>query len=136
MKKLITLGLCIMAAVVILSGCTIRSNEWLEHPQSQASEERIEIEFWHSMGSSNGVLLQKLTDAFNQSQDEIYVKAVHQGSYADANTKFQAALSAGEAPVVAQMEIGNIGIFAESGQLVPLQNFIEDEDLALDDFMS
>ena len=136
MKKLITLGFYIMAAVGILSGCTIRSNEWLEHPQSQASEERIEIEFWHSMGSSNGVLLQKLTDAFNQSQDEIYVKAVHQGSYADANTKFQAALSAGEAPVVAQMEIGNIGIFAESGQLVPLQNFIEDEDLASDDFVS
>ena len=125
-----------MAAVGVLSGCTAKSNDWLEYAESQASEERIQIEFWHSMASSNGVLLQKLTDAFNQSQDEIYVKAVHQGSYTEANTKFQAALSAGEAPVVAQMEIGNIGIFAEAGQLVPMQNFTEDEGFALDDFMS
>ena len=136
MKRSISLGLCLMAAVGMVSGCSIRSNDWLEHANSQSSEERIEIEFWHSMASSNGVLLQNLTDAFNQSQNEIYVKAIHQGSYADANTKFQAALSAGEAPVVAQMEIGNIGIFAEAGQLVSLEELALDEEFALDDLIS
>ncbi len=51
------------------------------------------------MGSSNGELIQQITDSFNESQDKIFVKAVHQGSYTDAGTKMQAALAAGEAPV-------------------------------------
>lgn len=51
------------------------------------ADEKIEIEFWHCMGSSNGELIQELTDAFNASQDGIFVKAVHQGSYTEASTK-------------------------------------------------
>lgn len=124
-----------LTAIGLMAGCGIHSNDWLEHSDRQSSEEKIQIEFWHSMGSSNGVLLQKLTDAFNQSQEEIYVKAVHQGSYADANPKFLAALSAGEAPVVAQMEIGNIGVFAEAGQLLDMKEFAVEDDFALNDFM-
>ena len=61
--------------------------------------DKITIEFWHCMGSSNGELIQQITDSFNESQDKIFVKAVHQGSYTDAGTKMQAALAAGEAPV-------------------------------------
>ena len=80
-------------------------------------------------------MLQKLTDEFNHSQDEIYVKAIHQGSYADAITKLLAALSAGDAPLVAQMEIGNIGIFAEADQLVDMQAFAEEESFARNDFI-
>lgn len=99
------------------------------------ADEKIEIEFWHCMGSSNGELIQELTDAFNASQDEIFVKAVHQGSYTEASTKLQAALSAGEAPVVAQMEIGSLGLFADSGLLVDLQTYVDAEEFDLDDFM-
>lgn len=99
------------------------------------ADEKIEIEFWHCMGSSNGELIQELTDAFNASQDEIFVKAVHQGSYTEASTKMQAALSAGEAPVVAQMEIGSLGLFADSGLLVDLQAYVDAEEFDLDDFM-
>ena len=135
MKKTISFAFMILVIFLSISGCTGKTNDWLEHADSKSSEDRIEIEFWHSMGSSNGVLLQKLTDEFNQSQDRIYVKAVHQGSYADANPKFQAAVSAGEAPVVAQMEIGNIGIFAEAGVLVNMQTFVDKESYDLKDFL-
>lgn len=135
MKKTLSFGFGLLSAAWILSGCSGNTGDWLEHADEPVSEERIEIEFWHSMGSSNGVLLQELTDAFNRSQDEIYVKAVHQGSYTDANTKLQAALSAGEAPVVAQMEIGNIGIFAEAGQLLNMQTFADEENFSINDFM-
>ena len=136
MKKNLSFALSTLMVMAVLAGCAFHTNDWLEHADKQYSEERIEIEFWHSMGSSNGVLLQKLTDEFNQSQNSIYVKAVHQGSYADANPKFQAALSAGEAPVVAQMEIGNIGIFAEAGQLLDMKPYTKDDDFAIDDFTS
>ena len=98
--------------------------------------DKITIEFWHCMGSSNGELIQQITDSFNESQDKIFVKAVHQGSYTDAGTKMQAALAAGEAPVLAQMEIGMLGIFADADQLVDLQKFVDEENYDMSDFMS
>lgn len=97
--------------------------------------DKITIEFWHCMGSSNGELIQQITDSFNESQDKIFVKAVHQGSYTDAGTKMQAALAAGEAPVLAQMEIGMLGIFADADQLVDLQKFVDEENYDMSDFM-
>lgn len=99
------------------------------------SGEKVAIEFWHAMGSSNGELIQEIVASFNASQDAIEVKAVHQGSYTDAGTKLQAALAAGEAPVLAQMELGMLGIFADAEQLVDLQPFVDQENYAFDDFM-
>ena len=99
------------------------------------SGEKVNIEFWHCMGSSNGELIQEIVDSFNASQDEVVVKAVHQGSYTDAGTKMQAALAAGEAPVLAQMEIGMLGIFADADQLVDLQKFVDAEGYDIGDFM-
>ncbi|MBQ5870497.1 MAG: ABC transporter substrate-binding protein [Lachnospiraceae bacterium] len=135
MKKSIVSVLSVLTFAAMITACSSKQNDWINPVSNQSENDRIEIEFWHSMGSSNGELLQKLTDEFNQSQDEIYVKAIHQGSYADANTKFMAALSAGDAPVVAQMEIGNIGIFAEADQLVDLKVYAEDETFERNDFI-
>ena len=47
----------------------------------------------------------------------------------------QAALAAGEAPVLAQMEIGMLGIFADADQLVDLQKFVDAEGYDIGDFM-
>ena len=102
---------------------------------AESSGDKLTIEFWHCMGSSNGELIQQITDSFNESQDKIFVKAVHQGSYTDAGTKMQAALAAGEAPVLAQMEIGMLGIFADAEQLVDLQKFVDAENYDMGDFM-
>ena len=133
MKRKVLLGLVTAMSLFMLSGCGSGSGE--DSSSAETADGRIEIEFWHCMGASNGELIQELTDAFNESQDEIYVKAVHQGSYTEASTKMQAALSAGEAPVVAQMEIGSLGVFADSGQLVDLQKYVDAEEFDLDDFM-
>ena len=103
--------------------------------RAESSGDKLTIEFWHCMGSSNGELIQQITDSFNESQDKIFVKAVHQGSYTDAGTKMQAALAAGEAPVLAQMEIGMLGIFADAEQLVDLQKFVDAENYDIGDFM-
>ncbi len=116
-KRNLLLGLTAAMSLAMLTGCSSGSQESGESAAENA-DGKIEIEFWHCMGASNGELIQELTDAFNASQDKIVVKAVHQGSYTEASTKMQAALSAQEAPVVAQMEIGSLGVFADSGQLV------------------
>ena len=134
MKKKVLYGLLTALTLSALTGCGA-SDGGEDSASAENADGKIEIEFWHCMGSSNGELIQELTDAFNESQDEIYVKAVHQGSYTEASTKMQAALSAGEAPVVAQMEIGSLGVFADSGKLVDLQKYVDAEDFDLDDFM-
>lgn len=41
--------------------------------------DKITIEFWHCMGSSNGELIQQITDSFDESQDKIFVKASTSG---------------------------------------------------------
>ena len=132
MKKKVALMLITALTMGLLGGC---GSEEKKGDSGETASEKVEIEFWHCMGASNGELIQEMTDAFNESQDEIVVKAVHQGSYTDASTKMQAALSAGEAPVVAQMEIGSLGVFADAGQLVDLQPYVEEDEFDLDDFM-
>lgn len=143
MKKKIALVLIAAMSLGLLTGCggdsasegsTEQAAE--ETKTAEASGDKIEIEFWHSMGSSNGELLQEIVDEFNASQDRIYVNALNQGSYTEAGTKLQAALSAGEAPVIAQMEIGNLGLFADAGQLVNLQTYVDaDPEVNFDDFL-
>lgn len=137
MKKRTLLMLLAGMAILALPGCGSGAEESAPAGESGEvqSDEKIEIEFWHCMGSSNGELIEQITEAFNESQDKIYVKTVQQGSYTEASTKMQAALAAGEAPVVAQMEIGSLGVFADSGQLVDLQKYVDAEDFDLDDFM-
>ena len=136
MKKKTLAMLLAGIAILALPGCGSGAEESAPAADgSEAADEKIEIEFWHCMGSSNGELIEQLTEAFNESQDKIYVKAVQQGSYTEASTKMQAALAAGEAPVVAQMEIGSLGVFADSGQLVDLQKYVDAENFDLDDFM-
>ena len=135
MKKCISFVLNVLVVVVLMTGCTFDAESRLNRTPNETSDQRIEIEFWHSMGASNGILIEKMVNKFNQSQDEIYVKAIHQGSYADADSKFLAAVSAGDAPVVAQMEIGRIGAFAASGQLMDMMTFLEEEKNLLDDFV-
>ena len=133
-KRNLLLGLSAVMSLAMLTGCSSGTEESGESA-AENGDGKIEIEFWHCMGASNGELIQELTDAFNASQDKIVVKAVHQGSYTEASTKMQAALSAQEAPVIAQMEIGSLGVFADSGQLVDLQKYVDAEEFDLDDFM-
>lgn len=145
MKRKLAYVLAAGMTAGLLTGCgsgdtadtkTTAGNAPQQEGQSQAGNgEKVNIEFWHCMGSSNGELIQEIVDSFNASQDKVFVKAVHQGSYTDAGTKMQAALAAGEAPVLAQMEIGMLGIFADADQLVDLQKFVDAESYDIGDFM-
>ena len=74
----------------------------------------VTIEFWHSMGSATGELVQEICDEFNASQDEVIVNCIYQGDYKAAGTKLQAAVSGGNAPHVAQIEITSVGMYAAS----------------------
>lgn len=121
MKKLLALVLAAVMAfsLVACGGGSETSGE---------TEDPVTIEFWHSMGSSTGELVQEIVDEFNASQDEVFVNAIYQGDYNAAGTKLQAAVSGGNAPHVVQIEITRVGFYAEEGLLMDLAPFDEADD--------
>ena len=121
MKKLLALVLAgVMAFSLVACGGGADTETETEGP--------VTIEFWHSMGSSTGELVQEIVDEFNASQDEVIVNCTYQGDYNAAGTKLQAAVSGGNAPHVVQIEITRVGFYAEEGLLMDLAPFDEADD--------
>ena len=117
MKKFLAMLLVMAMALSMLAGCGSK-----EEP---APEGPITIEFWHSMGSSTGELIQEIVDEFNASQDEVIVNCIYQGDYNTAGTKLQAAVAGGNAPHVVQVEITRVGMYASQDLLLDLTPYAE-----------
>lgn len=119
MKKLISLLLVMVMVIGMLAGC---GNSAAAEPQAEGP---IRLEFWHSMGSSTGELIQEIVDEFNASQSDIVVEAIYQGDYTTAGTKLQAAVAGGNAPHVVQVEITRVGMYASQDLLLDLTPYAE-----------
>lgn len=134
MKKTLASILVTAMTVSLLAGCgssesgntktageesnTVNANE-------TAAEGKISLEFWHSMGSSTGELVQEIVDEFNASQDEIYIDCIYQGDYTTAGTKIQAAVATGNGPAIAQIEITRVGMYSAADALLDLTPYAE-----------
>ena len=119
MKKLISVLLVMVMMISMLAGCG-------SAPAEEAQPEGpIHLEFWHSMGSATGELIQEIVDEFNASQSDIVVEAIYQGDYTTAGTKLQAAVAGGNAPHVVQVEITRVGMYASQDLLLDLTPYAE-----------
>lgn len=136
MKKLIAVLIILALSVSLLAGCG--GNSGSRTGSTGGSFPRpltapVKIEFWHSMGSSTGELIQEIVDEFNASQDEVYVDCIYQGDYTTAGTKLQAAAAGGDLPNVVAVEITRVGMYASAGFLMDLLPYAEsDPDFDLD----
>ena len=75
--------------------------------------EKTKIVWWHAMTAALGDEVNRLVDAFNQSQDAMEVTAIYKGGYADVLTATIAAFRAGQAPHLAQIfEVGTGSMLA------------------------
>lgn len=111
MKKFLTLILALALCLSLVGGVS-------------ASGKRT-VTFWHCFGGTIGEALQATVDAFNASQDEIFVDASYQGAYDDTLTKLKAAFPAGTAPDVFQMfELGTCYL-AGTDYVIPFQDLLE-----------
>jgi len=92
------------------------------------------ITWWHAMSGINGEALNKIVNQFNASQSAIKVTTVFQGSYDDLLSKLNTALASNAAPALVQVyDIGQ-AYMRDSGQVVPMQAFIDRDKFSTADF--
>ena len=92
------------------------------------------ITWWHAMSGINGEALNKIVNNFNASQSAIKVTTVFQGSYDDLLSKLNTALASNAAPALVQVyDIGQ-AYMRDSGQVVPMQAFIDRDKFSTTDF--
>lgn len=99
----------ILLAVVVL---------WLAALPARAA---TELQLWHSIDGPNGLLLSKIADGFNASQDAYKVITIYKGPYAETLSGGLTAYRAGVAPHILQVfEVGNGTMAAAIGAVKPL----------------
>ncbi|MFJ7729426.1 ABC transporter substrate-binding protein [Neobacillus sp. NPDC097160] len=106
MKKIVhVLFVCLLA--ISLAACSTAPKPSSTEKQKTADiptkiDKPVTIEFWHAMTGNLEKTLQTMTQKFNDSQSNITVKLVNQGTYDDLNKKLMAAAKSHTSPVMAQ----------------------------------
>ncbi|HEU5330576.1 MAG: ABC transporter substrate-binding protein [Thermomicrobiales bacterium] len=94
-------------------------------PKPPKNASAMKLEWWHAMGGTNGKIVTDLCDQFNDSQSDIYVQPIYQGSYDDTINKFKAALPAKTVPHIIQVyDIGQ-RFMIDSKATDPMQSFVD-----------
>ncbi|MFJ5625035.1 extracellular solute-binding protein [Peribacillus loiseleuriae] len=87
----------------------------------------VTIEFWHAMTGHLGETLQKMTDEFNHSQENITVKLVSQGNYGDLSKKVMASAKARTLPVMSQAYEDWMTQYIQNDLITDLTPYVQDE---------
>lgn len=95
---------------------------------TSSTGDKIVVDFWHSMGGQTAEALEGLIDDFHEKQDEIEVNLTYQGSYEEAVNKLKSVQGTDEAPAI--MQLYGIGTrqMIDTGDIVPMYKFIEEEN--------
>jgi sn-glycerol 3-phosphate transport system substrate-binding protein len=98
------------------TGCVPRSR-----PLRQ--DGRIVVSFWYAFGDLVRKVLLELVARYNDSQDRVLVRAVHQGDYFESLAKLRTALAAGAAPALSHVVCEVVPYLARAGVLEPLDAY-------------
>ena len=142
MRRLAALGLAIMVAAAACGGSTTGGGGPTGSAAADMSslapgkdvQPAATITWWHAMSGVNGDALNKIVAGFNASQSKIKVEAIFQGTYDDLLAKLNTAIASNAAPALVQVyDIGQ-AYMRDSGQVVPMQAFIDRDKFDTKDF--
>ncbi|GAA1915652.1 ABC transporter substrate-binding protein [Streptomyces sodiiphilus] len=93
----------------------------------------VQVEFWHSMDSTNGQVLNSLIAGFNaENEGRIEVSGSFQGDYDTTLAQHRAAIQQGDtANLIMIYDLGT-QFMIDSAQTVPAQSFVDLDDYDLD----
>ncbi|WP_110114834.1 ABC transporter substrate-binding protein [Bacillus sp. CGMCC 1.16541] len=123
MKKILAiLSACLLVFLGACSGSDSTSSN------GQSASGKTEVVFWHAMSGDLEKVLNEMVRDYNESQDEVEVKPVFQGTYEEALTKFNTVAGTKDAPTIMQtFEVGT-KYMINSGKVQPVQKFIDEEN--------
>ncbi|SEQ97226.1 ABC transporter substrate-binding protein [Piscibacillus halophilus] len=126
MKKLIF----ILLSLVLIAACSSD-----DEPEVQETEDGKKlVTFWHAMGGGPGEAIDAMVEDFNNSQEDIHVEAVYQGSYEELLNQLRAVGGTEEAPSLVQVYEVGTKYMSESGFIEPVQKFIDEHDFDISSF--
>lgn len=94
------------------------------------SAETTELEIWSPLSGSKAEAFDKLITSFNESQTDVHVTHVSQGSYSVLRQKMAGAFNAGNMPPMIVCDYIDVPMFAQRGILLPLSDVLPEEMLA------
>jgi len=95
---------------------------------SRAAAAPLTLQFWHSMSGAKGELLSAIVSRYNETSSDagkVRVELQFVGSYEEGLNKLRTALLAGRGPHLVQITDIGTQVMADSGAVVPLQDFID-----------
>jgi len=95
-------------------------------------DRRVHITYWEKWGSFEAEACQKMVDAFNASQDEIFC---HYIRTSQVDRKAMLAVVGGQPPEILGLWSGNVAPFAEAAALMPLDGLMRDSGLGEDHYI-
>src|SRR5206468_4300659 len=138
MSKKLTYALA-LCLVVLTAGCQKQNApqqpDGSTAPSGNKTNKQVELTFWYPYGDKIGEANENLVKQFNESQNEIKVKAAYQGNYTDILSKLQAAAVAKNAPDVFVAEDIAAAPLARTGILEDLTGAAEESKMDLKDFL-
>ena len=130
MKKLVSMLLC---GVLLLTGCQAST----QANTSTDNGDVTQIKFWYAYTDKIQENNENMVKKFNETvgkEKGIEVIAEYQGAYEDVHQKLQAAHISGDVPAVSVMEIASIETFANNGLIIPLDEYIQKDNINTSDF--
>lgn len=89
-----------------------------------ALAEAVQIEIWSPLTGAKATTFDELVAAFNQSQSDVAVTAVHQGGYDVVRQKMAAAFNASNMPQMVLADYIDVPLYVQRGMLQPIGNIL------------
>jgi len=122
------------AAILSLVLTACGGGEGGEPAKEETPSGPVNITFWHSETASGKDNLVKLVDRFNASQSEVKVEPIYQGGDQDLTLKLIASMPSGDVPTIAYMSEPYTEPMIDSGEITPIQEYLNQEEYDLSDF--
>ena len=134
MRRLVALAVTVAVVAAACGGSSGGAGDQSALAPGKDVKPAAKIVWWHAMSGINGEAINKIVDGFNKSQSAIKVEAVFQGNYDDLLSKLNTALASKAAPALVQVyDIGQRYMY-DSGEVVPMQAFIDRDKFDTADF--
>jgi sn-glycerol 3-phosphate transport system substrate-binding protein len=131
-----------LAAVTAVAGCTTAANSGSPASQGNVAapgadalngKGQVDVTFWHAMGGTNGEVLQKLVDQFNQQNTgKIKVTLNYKGAYDTALAAYKNAAPQQRPDLMQMYDIGT-RYMIDSKSIIPMQSFIDLDHYSVSD---